>query len=611
MTEANVVDELVVRLTLDGKEYDKTDKLVEQKTKQTTKTQEEASRKEKQRDAESKKRQQEQQKRLKEFAGTVKAFGGAMAALAGIGAGMSLVGLLAGLTASESAMKRQSTATGMSVRQINAWRTSMQRLSGDAEGGAAAVAALAREQQTARMGGPMPTIAALASAGIGVREGESVESILSRAQERYRAMPPAQQQHMENMLALQNVDPNIIQAIKSKQSIADVYGKSFGESANMDEKGVDAFNDALATLKNQLRDTATVLMQVLTPAIQTLAPYISDAAKWVAAFSNDMQASGGGIKGFVDTLSSRSSKIGAALDFLGQVLDVVTFGLKEIALVIGKAYDWINSKLGGLLGLPQAGNGSALDKLGAMIKDIWKDTVATARNEGPAPYARMEGMAPTGGSPNGVHLTQSAANRIAAGALGPNGGKSGDAMQWMQTLIANGATPAQAAAITANAQAESGLGKNMVQIGGDRQAAGFLQWRGARKAAYAQMFGHGPESGTMQEMIQFLATDPEEKRSVQAAFANGGSAADLGRAFSEKFERHGNVAEDAARGNLAQRYYDQFQQTGNGAQPIAGGPTGPQIAINGPVTVQANNPQEFMTGVQRVSGVNNYNSATR
>ena len=597
MAEANVVDELVVKLTLDGKEYEKTDRVIAEKTKKTTKTQEEADRKEKRRDAEAKKRQQETQKRIKEMTGTVKELAGVSLAVLGIGGGMAgIVGMLAGLASTESAMKRATTATGMNVRQLNAWRMAAQRLTGDAEGGANAVAALAREQQTGRFTGNMPTIQALASTGVGVRQGESVESIPSRAQERYRALPAAQQQNMENLLAAQGVDPNLIQAIKSKQSIADVYNKSYGESANMDEKGVDAFNDALASLKNNLRDTATTLMQTLTPAIQTFAQYISQGAKWMASFSDDMQKAGGGVQGFTDTLNTRAPKLAATLDFLHQVFDVVAFGLREIAMVIGKAYDWINSKLGGLLNLPGAGKGSALDKLGDMIKGLWQDTVDTAR----------------GGTPGtSAHLTPGAAARIASGALGANGGRSDTAMGWMQTLIASGYTPAQAAAITANAQRESGLGANMTQIGGDRQAAGFLQWRGDRKAAYSKMFGHGPEAGTIQEMIQFLSTDPEEKRSVQAAFAGGGTAADLGRSFSEKFERHGKTAEDAARGSLAQRYCDQFQQTGNGATPIAGGPSGPQIAINGPVTVQANNPQEFMTGMQRVSGVNNYNSATR
>ncbi len=576
----NVVDSLVVKLTLDGKGYEKTDKVIAEKTKKTTKTQEDASRKEKQRDAESKRRQQEQQARLKQITGTVKEFSGAMLAVAGIGGGIAgIVGMLAGLASSESAMRRQSTATGMSVRQINAWRMGMQRLTGDAEGGAAAIAALAREQKTGFLTGNMPTIQALASAGIGMRQGESVESVLARAQERYRALPAAQQQNMESLLAAQQVDPNLIQAIKSKQSIADVYNKSYGESANMDEKGVDAFNDALASLKNNLRDTATTLMQTLTPAIQTFAQYISQGAKWLASFSDDMQKAGGGVQGFTDTLNTRAPKLAATLDFLHQVFDVVAFGLREIAMVIGKAYDWINSKLGGLLNLSGAGKGSALDKLEDMIKGLWQDTVDTAR----------------GGTP---------------GALGPNGGRSDTAMGWMQTLIAAGYTPAQAAAITANAQRESGLGTNMTQIGGG-PGRGYLQWEGPRKAAYSKMFGHGPESGTMAEMIQFLATDPEEKRSIQAAFAGGGTAADLGRAFSEKFERHGKTAEDAARGSLAQRYYDQFAQTGNGATPIGAGATGPQIAINGPVTVQANNPQEFMSGMQRVSGVQNYNSATR
>lgn len=594
MANSDVVQELVVKITLDGKEYEKTDKLIEQKTRKTAKTQEDADRKEKRRDAETKKREQEKQRRLKEMTGTVKELSGVMLGVLGIGGGLAgIVGMLAGLASTESAMKRATTATGMNVRQMNAWRMTAQRLTGDAEGGAAAVAALAREQQVGRFTGNMPMLAAFASVGIGAAQGESVESILSRAQDRYRSLPAAQQQNMENILAGQGVDPNLIQAIKSKQSISETYNKSFGESAEMDEKGVDAFNDAMASLKNNLRDSATVLMQTLTPAIQTFATAITQGAQWMAGFSNDMKLAGGGLEGFTTALNSRAPQLAATLDFLHQTFDVVAFGLRELATAIGKIYDWINDKLGSLLHLPGAGKGSALDKLGDMIKGLWKDTVAEARNEG------------------GVKLTPGAANRIAGGALGPNGGHGANAQAFMQQLVSAGYTPAQAAAITANAMRESSLNAGATNLaGGGQGAAGLLQWRGARRDAYTKMFGHGPEQGNVAEMIQFLANDPEEKRSVQAAFAKGGSAQELGAAFSAKFERHGNMAEDAARGTLAKQLLAQSGlDTTNGAAPVGNAP--PAIAINGPVTVQANNPQEFVSGIQRVSGVQNYNSATR
>lgn len=584
---ATVVDELVVKLTLDGSEYDKTDKAIAEKTRKTTKTQEDADRKEKRRDAESKKREQEKQKRIKEMTGTVKELAGISLAVLGIGGGMAgVVGMLAGLASTESAMKRATTATGMNVRQMNAWRMTAQRLTGDAEGGAAAVAALAREQQTGRYSGNMPIIAALASVGVNARANESVESILAHAQERYRSLPAAQQQTFENLLANQGVDANLIQAIKSNQSISEVYNKSYGESAEMNEQGVDAFNDALASLKNNLRDTATVLMQTLTPAIQTFATAISEGARWLAGFSDDMKKAGGGVQGFTDALNSRAPKVAQALDFLHQTLDVIVFGLKEIALVIGKAYDWLNSRLGGLFGKPESGKGSVLDTLADKIKGLWKDTVAEARNE------------------QGVRLTPGAANRIAGGALGAPNGRT---QEFMQRLIAAGFTPVQAAAITANAQHESGLKASATNASG---AAGLLQWLGPRKEAYTKMFGHGPEQGNIDEMIRFITTDPEEKRSMQASFAAGGSAQQLGVAFSQKFERHGKAAEDIARGVTAQRIFDQFNATmPNGA--TTAGANAPTIAINGPVTVQANNPQEFMSGMQRVSGVANYNSATR
>ena len=59
------------------------------------------------------------------------------------------------------------------------------------------------------------------------------------------------------------------------------------------------------------------------------------------------------------------------------------------------------------------------------------------------------------------------------------------------------------------------------------------------------------------------------------------------------------------RGQNAQRLAQQYNPA-TGATVAGGG-----ININGPVTVQANNPTEFIGGIQRVSGVQNFNSAIR
>jgi hypothetical protein len=80
----------------------------------------------------------------------------------------------------------------------------------------------------------------------------------------------------------------------------------------------------------------------------------------------------------------------------------------------------------------------------------------------------------------------------------------------------------------------------------------------------------------------------------------------MGAAFSRIFEAHGNVAEDLRRGRVASQLAQQY---GNGAGTSSA--SGQQININGPVTVQANNPTDFVGGIQRVSGVQSYQSGVR
>ena len=130
-----------------------------------------------------------------------------------------------------------------------------------------------------------------------------------------------------------------------------------------------------------------------------------------------------------------------------------------------------------------------------------------------------------------------------------------------------------------------------------------LDVRCDRARAFQARYGKLPSQATIDEQLDFFASsDPEERRSRLAAFAGGGSAAQLGTAVSAKYERHGNVAEDLRRGQTAAAIAAQY-----GQQPQVG----QQININGPVTVQANNPQELVGGIQRVGGATNYNSAVR
>jgi hypothetical protein len=620
-SNATIVDELLVTLGLDASDYEKADKKINVIILNTEKRFQDSDKKEEQRADKRKKRLEAGKKQFKEYGESIGKMAGVIGALLGVGGGAAgFVGMLAALSSTETAMRRATTATGMSVRQLNAWKGTMQSVTGDAEGGANAVGNLAREMKVGRLTGQMPTLAAFASIGVQYKEGEGIDAFLSRAQQTYRNSNGAQQQNIESILAAQGVDANLIQSIKSKRDIGSIYGQKFASSAESDTEGVDSFNSAMADFKNNLRNTATTLMTLVTPAVQAFGQWLNEINPQAAKFAADMKDAGGGVTGFTAAVKERSPQMANALDdigkgltFLGQVVDVAAYGLKLLAEGIGKAYDWINDKVGGFLGFKgKDGKGNMLTSLGDWIAGQWKDAVRNARTDGPAPVAGLTGAS---ANPYGAQLTPDAKRRLAAldghGPAGsppplPPGQMNDRVMQFMGQAIASGFTPAQAAALAANANNESAMGTNF-----GTNMHGLFQWDKSRSSKFRQMFGIDPNAASYDQVLKFITSDPYERSLVQRSFAMGGGANALGTRFSQVFEAHGNTAEDAARGTLAKQYYDKYMQNNPDGSVAGSTAAGPQFNLNGPITVQADNAQEFAFSLRKATNTQAFSSGVR
>jgi len=165
----------------------------------------------------------------------------------------------------------------------------------------------------------------------------------------------------------------------------------------------------------------------------------------------------------------------------------------------------------------------------------------------------------------------------------------------------------QAAAVAANAQSESGVKTNAFNPeGGGSGARGLLQWRGPRSDAFLSKYGVRPDGGTLDQQLDFLFSNPYESGLLRKSLGVGGSAQQLGKSFSDVFEGHGNLSESIRRGQLA----DKLSSGYNGPDSAGAAPAGTSISIQS-VTVQANNPGEFVNGIQRLTGPQNRNSAVR
>lgn len=598
----NVVDELVVRLTLDADQYKKADKTITQQVDATERRLQQTDSKRKKRETEQIKRNKDTLRSVKDLAQGLRGLTLTIASVLGVGSVGGVVALLTGFAGMETGLRRAAVSTGLSNRELQAWSSTARRLGADAQAGASAIADLAREQKTFNLTGNAPTLAAFSRIGVRAGPNTPIADILEQAQQTYRAAAPAQKKQIESTLAASGVSPDIIVAIKSEVDAREAFNKSLAESTEENSKNLNALYDAISAVNNALTGFANAIATAAQPYIEQFGQWASQAAVNLGQFVEKVIAAGGGIDGFMKVLNDESpglaanlQTLGSALVGLGQTALVIVYGLKQLGTALSAVGDWIFKHLGGTAQQNVQG-------IGDWLKKAWNDAVQGALGNGP-----------DGG---GVKLSQGAAARIAGGALGSQAGTrtsatgarigppSASAQEVMTKLVTGyGFSVDQAAAIAANLQGESGFFAGAFNpAGGGQGARGIAQWRGSRIDNFRKRYGVNPDQATIDQQLQFLATDPYERGLLNRALSGPGGAQDYGASVSRVFEGHGKISEDLRRGGLAQQYASQY---GAGITGV-----GQQINIQS-MTVQANNPQALATGIVRQSGVQNYNSAVQ
>jgi hypothetical protein len=586
----SVIDELVVKLTLDADEYEKKEKNITVIINKTEKQLTAVDKKRKERDNQQNKRWKESTKAVKEFGNSLGKLALTVGSVLGVGGGVG--GLIAAVTALagfETNLRKTGVSTGLSNRELQAYGSTIKRLGGDAEAGTQAIAALAKEQKQFALTGNAPTLQAFQRIGVNAGPNSNIVDVLAEAQQRYRAAPEGQRSQMENVLSASGVSPDLIVAIKSETDVRDAYNRSLAESTTENRKALDAVSDAMESTKNAALDLANSIASIAQPYVKEFGDWVHKSATKLSDFADRVAEAGGGVDGFFKVLDKENPELAATLHGLntglrvfGEAVEVIVFGFKQLGAGIGAIGDWINKLTGS----------NVTGSISGAIGKAWAELVGDARRE-------------SGGG--GVKLSPQAAARIngtAAPTPAPAGGATPATREGIvQGLIARGYSAAQAYAAAANIHAESGFDPSAFNpAGGGQGAQGLLQWRGARVNAFRARFGKDPRSASVDEQLDFLTQDPYERHLTNLAFRNGGTAEELGTNFSRIVEAHGNVKRDIERGQLARQY------AAAGGAPAAAGPT---VNINGPVSVQASNPSEFVNGVQRVSGITNYNTATR
>lgn len=135
--------------------------------------------------------------------------------------------------------------------------------------------------------------------------------------------------------------------------------------------------------------------------------------------------------------------------------------------------------------------------------------------------------------------TMPAGGRRAEGAMSD---RSAEAHRY---FVAQGWTPAQAAGLVANLQAESGLDPKATGDGG--KAAGIAQWHPDRQRVFLEKYGKPVQDATLQEQLAFVhheLTEGNEQVAGQA-LRQARTAADAGAVVSRQYERPKNADVEA------------------------------------------------------------------
>ncbi|WWQ12954.1 tail length tape measure protein [Ralstonia phage PQ43W] len=606
MSNAGVVDELIVKLTLDADEYKKVDKKVDQHVTRTQKKREQDDRKTKKRETEQIKRNKETTQSVKTLGAALKGLATTVGAVLGVGGAAGIVGAVVALAGMETNLRRAAVSTGMSNREMQAWGATARRLGADAQSGASSIADLAREQQQFNLTGNAPTMQALARMGVRVSPDASIGDMLGQAQQIYRQAAPAQQKQIESGLAAQGVTPDLILMIKSETDAREAYTKSLGEAAEENRAALNAVYDSLSAVGSAALNVANTLATALQPYIEEFAQWVSSGSQKLSAFNDRVLAAGGGMDGFIrvmrEDFPAATDAVVTGLRTMGEIIDVVVYGYQQLWGALKDLWGWIKG-LGGPTDKEGVGTvGQAIGTVGDAISWAWKALVADARQHGAAPIASLTNAPAPAPAPPPAGGGAAPASPARAQLVGAN-----DLMARLITQY--GLSVPQAAAVAANFQRESSLNTASVNpAGGGTGARGLANWRGARTQAFVKQFGVTPDKGTLDQQLQFMMSDPYERGLLQKALGKGGDAQVLGASFSDVFEGHGNMAESLKRGRLAQQLATGY--AGPTAQSGGTNSTGATFNIQ-TVNVKADKPDDFVGGIQRVTGVQNYQAAVR
>ena len=124
-----------------------------------------------------------------------------------------------------------------------------------------------------------------------------------------------------------------------------------------------------------------------------------------------------------------------------------------------------------------------------------------------------------------------------------SGGSSGNAKIALDYFVQQGWTPAQAAGLVANLQAESGQNLNTDAVGDGGKAYGIAQWHGPRQQKFAEKMGKPLQGSSLQDQLNFVQWELNNTEARAArALKSAQTAEDAAAIVDAYYERSSGAA---------------------------------------------------------------------
>jgi hypothetical protein len=541
-----IIDSLIVTLGLDPKAMD-------QQAPASTKKLKDLQEQSKKTEGEVKTLGKTANESAGQFEGVAKAVGGFLALVGGT---MAIRAFISDQIEMNAQLERSAKNLGMNVSTLSAWGNAVEEVGGSAAGLQGTMDMLSKSQTELQLTGQSALIPYFSALGVSLADAggkaRPLDDILLSLADRFSHMDRRTANNMGRMMGIDPDTMNLLLQGRKELELTIARQKEHNAVTEKQAEQAVKMQRAIVGLKQTFAALGRGLLEQATPALEWLVSILQRVGEWA---QNNSEYLGD----FAKVLGVVAIAV-AAVSLAASPLALITVGVLLLAAAIALLWQDYQTWKNGGDSLIDWGKWKKdidwaleqIEKLKAAIKSIPRfasEAKEKFDKNVPGGHAANTASDKTRDKINGwlkskFSATNSGGNSGGGGNMSPK-----DIAAY---FIKQGWSPAQAAGIAANLNAESG--GNSKALGDSGRAYGLGQWHSDRQAAFRSKFGHNIQQSSLEEQLQFVQFELTKGNEQHAgnALRGAASAAQAGAIISKLYERPRDASGQASvRGSQA------------------------------------------------------------